>query len=286
MVDRVSLMRKSVSIPAACRERYVPLEHPAVAAWRRSAVVFSGSSELVPGYRIVDPRPAALMLIATVGGRGWAATPAGRVALEPGSLFVGVPGEPVGWGVDGGGWRIAWWYLQPTAPWRGLLRARGGPRPCAQAPLLGTLLDGLLDRLAQDGAGAGDFARLHADSLLLHLRELADAAAPPAEDAFAALWREVARNLHDEWPVPALAARLGISASSLQREARRRFGRGIHQELVRLRMEHARQALRRTAYPLQVIAELVGFADPYTFSAAYRRWAGRPPSTERRPGRR
>jgi len=286
MVDRVNLMRKSVSIPAACRERYVPLDHPSVGAWRRSAVVFSGSSELVPGYRIVSTRPDAIMLIATVGGRGWAATPAGTVVLKPGSLFVGVPGEPVGWGVDDGSWRIAWWYLQPTAPWRGLLQPRGGLRPYAQVPLLATLLDALLDRLARGGTEDGDFARLHADSLLLHLRELADVSAPLIEDDFAALWREVTRNLHDDWPVPALAARLSVSASSLQREARRRFGRSIHQELVHLRMEHARQTLRRTAYPLEVIAELVGFADPYTFSAAYRRWAGRPPSAERRINRR
>jgi AraC-like DNA-binding protein len=287
MSDRVNLLRKSVNIPKACRERYVPLEHPALAGWKRAAVVYSGISDLVPGYSIVNLRPPAVMLIATTAGRGWAATPAGTVALEPGSCFIGVPGESVGWGIDGDHWRIVWWYLKPVGLWKPLATPRGVLRPYPRADLLAMLMDGLLDRLGGDGAVDRDLARLHGDSLLLHLRELAGAA-PAAGDAdpFASLWQEVGRSLHEPWSVPTIAARLGISASSLQREARRRFGRSIHQELVRLRMEHAREALRRTAYPLQAIAELVGFADPYTFSAAYRRWAGRPPSAERRLSRR
>lgn len=282
MSDFVSFMRKSVTIPAACRERYVSREHPAMAGWKRAAVSYCGVSDLVPGYRIINPKPPELMLIATTDGRGWAATPAGTVALDPGSLFIGVPGEPVGWGIDGDSWRIVWWYLRPTALWRALIAPHGSLRRYARADLLARLVDDLIDRLAGPSDIDHEMARLHADTLLLHLRELAGAApAVPDADPFGSLWQEVARNLSEPWSVPGLAARLGLSVSSIQREAKRRFGRSLHQELIHLRMAQAQQTLRRTTYPLAVIAELVGFADPYTFSAAYRRWSGKPPSVER-----
>ncbi len=118
------------------------------------------------------------------------------------------------------------------------------------------------------------------------MSELAGSSAVEGGDAFAALWREIGGSLHERWPLRAMARRLGCSPSTLQRECRRRCGHGAHRELLRLRLGHAREVLRATAYPLRVVAELVGYADPFTFSAAYRRWAGHAPSTERRGGAR
>jgi len=282
MSDTVNVMRKTFNIPTACRERYVPTAAPEMSGWRRSTIGLSGISELVPGYRITNPRPTDLMLIATLGGRGWAATPAGTIALTPGSLFIGVPNEPVGWGIDGERWRLVWWYIRPTAQWRTLITAHATLRPCPHAALLGELQDQLITRLAGTSDRDHEIARLHADSLLLHLREIAgEKTVAIDDDSFATLWQQVARNLNEPWSVATLAQRLGLSVSSLQREAKRRFGRSIHQELIGLRMTQARHILQRSNYPLAVIADMVGFADPYTFSAAYRRWAGKPPSAER-----
>lgn len=282
MSDTVNVMRKKFSIPAACRERYVPPGHPVMSGWQQSGVFFAGISDVIPGYHIVNPRPLDLMLIVTLGGRGWAATPAGTIALEPGSLFIGVPNEPVGWGIDGTHWRLVWWYIHPTAQWRSLISAHGSLRQCPQAALLGELQDQLITRLAGTSDRDHEIARLHADNLLLHLREIAGATASTADDDhFATVWQHVTRNLNEPWSVPTFAHRLGLSISSVQREAKRRFGRSIHQELIALRMTYAQQVLQQTDYPLAVIAEMVGCADPYTFSAAYRRWAGKSPSAER-----
>ncbi len=281
MAERINIMRKSVSIPAACRERFVPLDHPLLARWRRAGVTMSGVSELAPGYRITAPAPRELMLIATTAGSGWAATPAGTVALEAGSVFIGVPGDAVGWGIAGLSWRLAWWYLAPLALWRPLVDGGSGLRGYAQGALLEALQRDLIGRLAGPGDGGSDIARHHADAILLLLRELAGTGLDAPDDGVTALWREVASSLHEPWTVPAMARRLGHSPSTLQRLCRRRFGHGAHQELLRLRMRHAREVLHRTAYPLRVVAELVGYGDPFTFSAAYRRWAGHAPRQER-----
>jgi AraC-like DNA-binding protein len=282
MAERANIMRKSVTIPAACRERFVPLEHPLMARWRRAGVTMSGVSDIAPGYCITAPAPRELMLIATTAGSGWAATPSGTVALEAGSVFIGVPGEAVGWGIAGSSWRLAWWYFEPLALWRGLVDGRGGVRAYARGALLEALLRDLIERLTAPGSGDDEIARHHGDAILLLLRELAGTSLEAPDDGFTALWREVAGSLHEPWTVPSMARRLGHSPSTMQRVAKRRFGHGVHQELLRLRMQHAREVLHRTAYPLRVVAELVGYGDPFTFSAAYRRWAGHAPREERR----
>jgi AraC-like DNA-binding protein len=259
-----------------------------MARWRRAGVTMSGVSELSPGYCITAPAPSELMLIVTTGGSGWAATRDGTVALEAGSLFIGVPGEAVGWGSAGASWRLAWWYLSPLALWRPLVDGGGGRRGYPRGALLEALLRDLIERLSAagngDGAGDGngDIARHHADAILLLLRELAGTSLAEADDLFTSLWREISGSLHEPWTVPSMARRLGHSPSTPQRLSKRRFGHGAHHELLRLRMVHARDVLHRTAYPLRVVAELVGYGDPFTFSAAYRRWAGHSPRGERR----
>lgn len=282
MAERINIMRKSVTIPAACRERFVPLDHPLLARWRRAGVTMSGVSELSPGYLITAPAPTALMLIVTTGGSGWASTPAGTVALEAGSVFIGVPGAAVGWGIAGASWRLAWWYLEPLALWRPLVDGGGGLRAYQHGALLEALNRDLIDRLDAERGGEDELPRHHADAILLMLRELAGTSLEAPDDAFTTLWREVATSLQEPWTVPSLARRLGQSPSTLQRVCRRRFGHGAHHELLRLRMLQARDVLHRTAYPLRVVAELVGYSDPFTFSAAYRRWAGQSPRAERR----
>lgn len=280
MVDPSFLMRKSVSIPPACRERFAPLEHPALAGWRRAGIAFAGISDLAPGYRIANPRPQRVMAIATVGGAGWVVTPTGTRELRPGSLFVGPVGLPVGWGVDAGAWRIVWWYLQPVARWRAWNGDDALAASCSQAGLLASLVDDVLDRLGGDD----ELPTLSANLVLRHLDALAAApSAGPMDDAerFAELWREVARHPQEDWSLQRLAERLGVSVSTVQRLARAQLGQAPHRALVALRLAQARELLRSTGYPLATIAELAGYADPFTFSAAFRRWAGVPPSAVR-----
>lgn len=265
MVDSGFCMRNSVRIPAACRERFARMERPAFAAWRRAGIHFAGVSDLAPGYAIASRHPPHLMLIATAAGAGRAVTPEGRIELTPGTFYAHQPGAPVGWGIAGATWRIAWWYMEAGPRW-----AQWSPRaPCA---LLADLFD---DLLARDGRLAEDSAGL----LLHHLETLAAPARP--EGRFAELWREVERHPEDDWSLEVLARRLGVSVSGAQRLARAHLGMPPHRAVVELRLARARELLRRTSYPVAAIAERVGYADPFTFSNAYRRWAGHPPSGER-----
>lgn len=53
------------------------------------------------------------------------------------------------------------------------------------------------------------------------------------------------------------------------------------EKLARIRMEAARELLSHTSLPLERVAALVGYANAFGFSAAYKRHTGRPPSRDR-----
>ena len=62
------IIRKIATLPAACHERYLVLDCASAQPLRTLEVGFAGVSDLVPGYMIGTPKPARLMVIATVSG--------------------------------------------------------------------------------------------------------------------------------------------------------------------------------------------------------------------------
>jgi AraC-like DNA-binding protein len=277
-------IRKTFKLPAACRQRYVPLAHRGLAGWVEQGVVHAGVSELVPGYHVGTDQQESFLLIATTGGRGIARTGQGGTHdLAPGTLLIHGPRDPREWATAAKSWTLVWWYLADQPRWRAL--AAGGPRvvPFAHGELLKRSMDALIRRLGESDPTKPSppvAARL-ADLVLAHLRELAGEAPAAADDELGPLWAEVSERLHEPWPLAHLAARLRVSVPTLQRRVRARHGRSAHQVLLGLRMARAEELLRRTDYPLRVIAEQLGFADQFGFSSAFRRHRGCAPSVFR-----
>jgi AraC-like DNA-binding protein len=294
MLEARRPLQKTITVPPQCRERYVPLEHRLAMQWRELAIHHSGVSHLVPGYRVGVLDQTSLMLIATTHGAGWARTATDDFALVPGSLLINVPGEGIEFGIRDRQWSMVWWYMRPQPAWGWLLDGTTRCERFAHGRLLFDMTDALItrlvavkeagtpSRLASDDSDADPVARHLSETVISHLRELAHAPAI-IDDPLVRLWDEIQGRLHEPWPVSAIAARLKVSVPTLQRQVHRRFGKSSHQLLVHLRMVRARELLRRTTYPLRVIAEQVGFTDPFAFSAAFRRRYGRSPSSLR-PG--
>ena len=62
-----------------------------------------------------------------------------------------------------------------------------------------------------------------------------------------------------------------MSRSSLERRIRSLLGRSPHDEILRVRLEQARQLLARTDLSLEAVAQRCGFQTPQYFSTAFRR---------------
>ncbi len=280
MLACIMAMREAITVPPGCRERYVDLGHRTTVAWRELGLVLCGVSDLVRGYRVAIAKQQQLMLIATVGGRGWAIEGGHRHGLAPGTLLINPPGEAVAWGIAGSRWSMVWWYMRPEPSWSQLLA--GGTRLIAWEH--GRLLYEAQDALVARAVAASPLAQGCAEVVLSHLRELGRVETGVA-DPLGRLWAEIESRLHEPWPVAELARRLGCSAPTLQRALRRRFGASANQLLRGMRMRRAFELLSSGDHPLRVIADLVGYSDAFALSNAMRKHFGRSPQALRSQGR-
>ena len=84
-------------------------------------------------------------------------------------------------------------------------------------------------------------------------------------------------ELHADWTVAAMAAKLNMSSSYLYKESLRHLGSKPMGVVTKLRMNHAISRLLLTTMTLEAIAAEVGYASPYAFSVAFKREIGRSP---------
>jgi AraC-like DNA-binding protein len=164
-----------------------------------------------------------------------------------------------------------------------LIVLRDGDWDCPVIPLLAeeiikddlgqqVVLDRLLDLLtisvlrawfARDAA-APPWYRAHADPVVGHaLRLLHEAPAHP-------------------WTVASLAAASGTSRAALARRFHDRLGEPPMTFLTNWRLTLAADLLRDSTATVSAVARQVGYTSPFTFSTAFKRHFGCPPTTHRR----
>ena len=79
------------------------------------------------------------------------------------------------------------------------------------------------------------------------------------EPTIAAALQLIREEAHTGLQVDAIARRVGLSRSVLQRSFRRRLKRSVHQEILTTRIKRARELLVKTDLPIAAIAERAGF---------------------------
>jgi transcriptional regulator GlxA family with amidase domain len=99
----------------------------------------------------------------------------------------------------------------------------------------------------------------------------------------AQLW--AADNYERPTPVAEMAARSGLSERSFLRRFRRATGQSPADYLQSLRIEEAKQMLETTDMAIDVIAADVGYSEPSSFRAAFRKRVGVSASVYRRKWR-
>jgi AraC-like DNA-binding protein len=181
-----------------------------------------------------------------------------------------------------------WLHFNPTPRWERLGSVQPGIYPdlglghlrgLAEAYLVGSPLQGAADISA----------KIHAFELIIFSIEQAlDQITGGKRHAFKTkiknLEATIQDNLKADWTVAALAAGLNLSPSYLHKAALAHLGIKPMGLVTRLRMNHAMSRLLQTNMTLADIAEEVGFASPFAFSAAFKREVGRSPSQFRAAG--
>ena len=88
------------------------------------------------------------------------------------------------------------------------------------------------------------------------------------------VWNRVNDSLAHDWCTSELAALAHMSTAHLHRQVQELYRQAPMEIVTSLRMQRAKEYLVNTNYPLKVISELVGYANPYSFSNAFLRIMG------------
>ena len=106
-----------------------------------------------------------------------------------------------------------------------------------------------------------------------------------ADPRLSAALQAIHDNAARAWTVPELAAVSGLSRAAFARNFQRALGQAPMQYLTSWRMTLARDYLRTGQPTLAQVAERTGYASPYAFAAAFRRYHGQPPGLWRQQQR-
>ena len=303
-----------VHVPAGSRDWILPLADIRASSLRRMGVCFSGIHKVRQGYDW-GTQGQTHLLIGCLDGEGVLETAESSTGLCSGDLVLVPAGIARRYFTDAPFWRILTCRIWPLLQWQHL--ASGGLRSFSR-PWLARLQLPVEGMLAEEGPGEGvasetiaaqgpceyletrygaQIARLEVDptaarpmadpfqlyssilqaQLEAMLAPVGEAGDDPAIE-LASLWHRVREHPGRSWGTEDLAAELGVSRTTLHRQVKRWNHAPPGRIVEEIRMDEAKKLLEKSSQSIQVIADQVGYASGFSFSAAFKRFYGESPA--------
>lgn len=276
MSENFKNIRKISNIPENCRERYLPLYQEAAQVLISNGINFSGISKLRSGYQIGSLEPAVRhMIIFTQAGAGYLLTKSTSYKLAPGTLISVPSGHSCMFGVCEDQWDILWFYLLDIPDWTPLKNKGIEFKTTNFIPKLKISMEGYLSETQTDppGKAASLFAELIVCYLDQALEIFHEKNVDETKNKLDMIWQQILENPAKSWTKTEMAKKLHVSPSTFDRIVKKYYDTTPWQKVIQIRMEQAKMLLIKTDYPLQVIAERLGYANEFIFSAAFKHYA-------------
>jgi AraC-like DNA-binding protein len=148
-------------------------------------------------------------------------------------------------------------------------------------PMLGNLTELLSEHAADRRPGSDIALPAVVDLLLVHLLRAWHNGDDRLEPHIAKAVRAVQEDPNRPWSVQQLSELAHLSRSSFSRKFTEAMGETPRDYLLRRRLDQAAHLLRHTELPMATIASQLGYATAFSFSTAFRREFGLPPSNFR-----
>jgi len=176
--------------------------------------------------------------------------------------------------IEGVDWQFVWvryveekgvqHIAKTNSPVRGDFE--GEALKCAVTGLHESLQNGVSDKLAGMWVS------------LIHNTVLEFARPSDIDNRLWRIWNMVNNDLGRAWTLGELAEIGIMSEEHLRRLCKKQLGRSPMQYLIYLRMMAARELLISTKHKVEVVANLVGYSNAFTFSNTFKKWLGIRPS--------
>lgn len=276
MSKNINNIRKISNIPSSCRERYLPLTGQDAEVLIAAGINFSGISNLRRGYQIGYPDLAFRhMVIFTKSGEGYLRTRDQNYQLTENTVTSVPPGNPCMFGVKDDQWDILWFYMLDIPYWKSLKERGIDCRKTIFIPKLELAMEGYLSETQNKEPGnkaAGLFAELTSfyleQSFGINQQKIFD----ETKNKLEKIWGRVQETPDESWDKKTMARELHVSTSTFDRLVKKYYDTTPWQKVIQIRMEQAKMLLIKTDYPLQVIAERLGYANEFIFSNAFKQY--------------
>ena len=278
-------MQEGITIPRGSNEQFLHFGKVGVDELRRVGIRLAGFSRTSRGY-FVERRPAEFHILGVVlqGTLEIHAENQQARSLPPGSFFLiptgfrgfyraNRPMEFLWFHLDGEGFG-----LKTGLPfcWTGVARTPS---------LISTARQFLEESRTPESDRSLVLLRL-SQLLEIHLYRLVrgfgiDPRVELGREKLRLALRQVETEIAKDWSVPELARAAGLSVSKLYREARLHHRKRPGALIEEVRIRHASELLAHFDHKLQQVAAMTGYADPFSFSRAFKRVIGVSPSDYR-----
>lgn len=238
-------------------------------------ILFAGITEAKFGFSWARLDPTVSQLLVTTSGEGEVLIGDKWVRLKPGSAYLTPSGAPHAYrALQGKQWTICWinYSEKPTDLAEFLPNTPSVITvPARQISLtvetaFETLTNGAPPVLS-DLLGS-----------LIHQSVLNALRVRGYQPKLTKLWKLVEADLTRQWTLDDLSKQAGMSREKLRRVCLAEVHRSPMHQVARIRFRRAAELLLKGEDKITVIAEKVGYSDPFTFSAAFKREMGLCPS--------
>lgn len=266
-----------VHLAPACKERFLTLTE--IPEWKRADIFMAGLAELRDGYHVERDKVGVHTLLFTIEGGGVLITPDFVKEIEPYTLTI-LPVDTCfrfEMNPSKGLWKMVWLLPQNTEAWQHLSDLGQTVVPFRGSEQVWSLMTLLYNEIG----GRTGFRQL----LISEVQRLVKSVETPISTSLSrvqTLFNEVEGQLHLPWTIAEMAKQCFISEEQFNRLSKQLFNMSPRSKLIELRMHKAADLLQYPAWSVAMIANRLGYRDPYNFTHRFKKFYGTSPTRYRK----
>ena len=262
-----------------CKERF--LTQSDLPELQEQQLFMAGLSELKDGYEVERLGANVHTLLFTLEGEGQLTTSKSRVALRPNSLTILPADIPFRFELPEGDspnhWKMIWMLMPHGSKWDYLAEFGQSVVPFYECEMLWSILVLLHGEIG----GRATYRKLLVSEIARLLTGV-EAKTPTSTIRVQVLFNQVESQLHLPWSVREMAAKCFISEEQLNRITKSLYGCSPRSRLITVRMEKAVDLLHNKEWSIGMVAQRLGYKDPYNFTHRFKAYYGYSPREYRK----
>ncbi|PSW15842.1 AraC family transcriptional regulator [Photobacterium rosenbergii] len=269
---------EEVYLAQACKERF--LTQSDLPELTDNGFFMAGLAELAEGYEIERVSTTNHTLLLTQEGAGLLTLAERQYHLMPNTLTILPAGQPFRFELADKkkGWKMAWVLLKPTDKWLPLVA--NGQR--VEHTQICEQVWSVMNLLHSEVGGRASYRKLFASELSRLMLGSANLAPSNSVLRVQSVFNDIESQLHLNWTVKGIAKQCFLSTEQLNRITKQLYNCSTQQRLIQLRMEKAVDLLYYQEWTIGMVAQRLGYQDPFNFTHRFRQYHGCSPREYRK----